>query len=63
MSTDAADSIKLRIKTVINPNIDPVYFNIVRAKVFPYAVVFPPYLRNRSCNRRMELERFTLTRN
>lgn len=42
MSTDAADSIKLRVKTVINPNVDPIYSNVVRAKVFPYAVVFPP---------------------
>jgi hypothetical protein len=42
MSTDAADSIKIRVKTVINPNIDPVYSNVVRVKIFPYAVVFPP---------------------
>lgn len=42
MSTDVADSIKLRIKTVINPTIDPVYSNIVRAKILPYATVFLP---------------------
>jgi hypothetical protein len=42
MSTDVADSIKLRIKTVINPTIDPVYSNVVRVKVLPYAIFFPP---------------------
>ncbi len=42
MSTDVADTIQLRVKTVINPKVAPVYSNIVKVKIFPYAVVFPP---------------------
>jgi hypothetical protein len=37
----AAD-LEFRVAATINPNVDPVYSNVVEASVTPYATVFPP---------------------
>jgi hypothetical protein len=42
MATGVADTIKLRVKAVINSNVAPIYTNIVKVQITPYAIVFPP---------------------
>ena len=42
MATGIADTIKLRVKAVINSKVAPVYTNIVKVLITPYAIVFPP---------------------
>jgi hypothetical protein len=42
LAPDAAADVQFRVKAVVNPNVDPVYSNVLEAKVTPYAIVFPP---------------------
>jgi hypothetical protein len=42
MATGVSDTVKIRVKAVINPNVAPIYTNIAKVLITPYAVVFPP---------------------
>jgi hypothetical protein len=42
LDPDAATDLEFRVKTVVNPNVTPVYSNTIEAKVTAYATSFPP---------------------
>jgi hypothetical protein len=40
--TGVAADVQFRIKSMVNPNVAPVYSNVQEASVTPYAIIFPP---------------------
>jgi hypothetical protein len=42
IATGVADTVQFRVKAVINTKVTPIYTNIVKAKITPYAIIFPP---------------------